>query len=664
MKMASKEFKLEINNLDNFPRSIRWRILFGLIQNDTSNPSDNLFNRNCELLHKQRQTYDDLVKKYFHSSSALAIIGDTEKFPSSPLKKSAQSAATQVKVVCDDPLSLMAKMEETRVKVEKEKDLARKKEQISASRSTIHHPLKHESSSSNIDQSVTAVENRWNDFYTSRETMDIIQKDLDRLPVSHHVYFHQIRTGEVLSYSDSDLLCEDGLQSRKIRSKALSEILFVYARKNFMGYRQGMHEVLSFILMAIEQDLISEKNSNQESEYNGLLSDKFKIHDSYNLFQSIMDNLQKTFESRLERHGLNIVAIIKEWYGDEELATFIETLDVPPQVYCSRWTRLMFSREVKENLVFQLWDEIFFQSAVDNSDHSFLRVLETASASMIILIQSQLLGENDVNEAMHLLMNYPKMDEVGRLIELMRTLLSNQRSGFKPAKIQRTYPVHLQAVYSNHDVEPTVKTSNLPIKFYTADNPHMLHQSSDLNESFDQTNHSGPPYDQARRTLEQIKHGQAWAKVSNSLKDAWHSIDTKLQTMNISTDFKIQSHLDTANHDTVDEQNDHQEGHFEYRDLSSFTPLFEPTKIIEQNSNLSSVKNSGVEEEDDFVGGNNLVGSEKEEASLLLRMDHSLSDLRSFINLSGDKVPGYVLDAVTNLESLRDELKSKYVDKL
>lgn len=656
MKVTSKEFKLDITHL---PRSIRWRILFGLIQNDTSNLSDNLYDQNKERIQKQRQAYDDLVKKYFHSSSALAIIGDTEKIPSSSSAKSAQSVTTQVKVVCDDPLSLMAKMEETRVKLEREKDLAKKRERASASRLTaIHHPLKHESSASNIDQQVTTKENRWDDFYTSKETMDLIEKDLDRLPISHHVYFHRIRTGKVLSFSESDLLCEDGLQSRKMRSKLLSEILFVYARKNSMGYRQGMHEVLSLILMAIEQDLVSEEKSN----FDGLLSDKFKIHDSYNLFQSIMDNLQMTFESRLERHGLNIVSIIKEWYGDDDLATFIEELDVPPQVYCSRWTRLIFSREVQENLIFHLWDEIFFQSAVDNIDYSFLRVLETASASMIILKQSQLLGQHDINEAIHLLMNYPRMEEVGQLIDLMRNLLSNQRRGFKPSKIQRTHPVSLPSVYSNHDIAS--ESPNLPVHFCNSHNTPMSHQSSDLNASFDQTNQSAQPLDQARRTLQQIKHGQAWTKVSNGLKDAWQSIDTKLQTMNIAPDLKNHSRSDTVNHDTVEEQNDYQEDHFEYRDLSSFTPLFEPTSILEQNSTLSISNSCGPEDEDDFVGGNNIVESEKDKSSFLLRMDQSISDLRSFINRSGDMIPVYVLDAVNNLESLRDELQSKDIYKL
>lgn len=654
--MTSKESHLEMTNLDKFPRSIRWRILFGLLENDLSNLSDNLFNKNMGRIQKQHQSYDDLVKKYFHSSSALAIIGETEKTPSSSLTKSAHSAPTQVKVVCDDPLSLMAKMEEKKVKVEKEKDLAKKRERALASRSIGHHPLKHDAASNKIDQHVTTLENRWNDFYTSKETMDLIEKDLDRLPISHHVYFHQIRTGMVLSNSDNHLLCEDGLRSRKMRSKVLSEMLFVYARKSSLGYRQGMHEVLSFILMAIEQDLLLDKNTNQDSNYDGLLSDKFKIHDSYNLFESIMDNLQKTFESRLERHGLNIVTIIKEWYGDEDLATFIQGLDVPPQVYCSRWTRLMFSREVNETLVFQLWDEIFFQSAVDKSDNSFLRVLETASASMIILIESQLLGENDDNEAIHLLMNYPRMEDVNKLIDLMRNLLSNQRTGFQPRKIQRTNSVTLQSGYYNDGIVPKAESANVP-HFYNVHSAHIPYQGSELNVMNGQTDNSGQPYDQARRTLQQIKHGQAWTKVSNGLKDAWQSIDTKLQTMHFSTDFKIHSRLDTSNQDTMEEQNNYQEDHFEYRDLSSVTPLFDEP-ILEQNASLS-IANSVEPEEDNFVGGNNIVQNEKDETSFLLRMDHSLSDLRSFINLSGDEIPEYVLDAVTELESLRDEMRSK-----
>eukprot|EP01083_Nonionella_stella_P171271 584725_1 len=58
---------------------------------------------------------------------------------------------------------------------------------------------------------------RWNEFYSSKEIMDIIYKDLDRLPINHHIYFHQRKTNQVIQITDDNWNPEDtaSMKSRR-----------------------------------------------------------------------------------------------------------------------------------------------------------------------------------------------------------------------------------------------------------------------------------------------------------------------------------------------------------------------------------------------------------------------------------------------------------------
>ena len=92
-----------------------------------------------------------------------------------------------------------------------------------------------------------------------------------------------------------------------------------------------------------------------------------------------------------------------------------------------------------------------------------MNVLETTAASMIILIQDKLIPtpaamayqdgsmyyqsydngfdgiDDGEHEPMHLLMNYPRMDDITHLVEIFQKPMASQRSGSKPSKIQMAH---------------------------------------------------------------------------------------------------------------------------------------------------------------------------------------------------------------------------------
>ena len=128
-------------------------------------------------------------------------------------------------------------------------------------------------------------------------------------------------------------------------------------------------------------------------------------------------------------------------------------MPVPPQLYFAKWVRLMFGREVDGGIkeVLCLWDA-FIELACANStakdsadkihdvpvEISLLDVLKTSAAAMIILIRDKLLapsmgydgqptGEPDPNVGIGYLMNYPPLQDIEPLIELVKSLMWKER---------------------------------------------------------------------------------------------------------------------------------------------------------------------------------------------------------------------------------------------
>jgi hypothetical protein len=143
-----------------------------------------------------------------------------------------------------------------------------------------------------------------------------------------------------------------------------------------------------------------------------------------------------------------IVSKIRFVARDEALFGQVLCMPVPPQIYFAKWVRLMFGREVQGGMkhVMRLWDCFFdLASSIERREENvsislaLMNVLETAAASMIILIRDKLLkpsmamdgtwtGEPDPNEGIAYLMNYPPIEDIDNLIKVISSLLLKEKS--------------------------------------------------------------------------------------------------------------------------------------------------------------------------------------------------------------------------------------------
>jgi hypothetical protein len=438
---------------------------------------------------------------------------------------------------------------------------------------------------------------RWADYYSTREVLDVIEKDLNRLPQDHYTIYHEWKqynddelirnrldgvsvtppttinssdssnpdaappsstsastkkSGErktggnrrqsnkfggsfklntsfnfgnnnnnskdpnnpnnniwsnLMSKEDTTTLNTDADttpaastedHSRKERADRLSQLLFVYAREHpEIGYRQGMHEILSFILLALEMDILEQsvkkENDNwkrdimemrRSSNKGGmagvdssgqivvirLLDQNYLLHDAFALFECIMSALAPAYDAipggeeatsailekakrergdtPMEHMTSCIVSKIRFVARDEALFGQVLCMPVPPQIYFAKWVRLMFGREVQGGMkhVMRLWDCFFdLASSIERREENvsislaLMNVLETAAASMIILIRDKLLkpsmamdgtwtGEPDPNEGIAYLMNYPPIENIDNLIKVISSLLLKEKS--------------------------------------------------------------------------------------------------------------------------------------------------------------------------------------------------------------------------------------------
>jgi TBC1 domain family protein 5 len=233
-------------------------------------------------------------------------------------------------------------------------------------------------------------------------------------------------------------------------------MLQVYAKQHaHVGYRQGMHELISYCLMAIEKDMLVNESSQQEPTE--LLRPEFLRHDAFGIFEAIMQQLGQAYdvktstnaESPMEHMAKSVLLYIRDACGEMALYQRLISLNCPPELYCTRWLRLLFSREVQGyNNVLLLWD-IFFDlcstaqcplTSLSPSRYTrpgvtpplklgnfqLMVVLEATAASMILLQRASLLNTEEGNEAdaIHRLMNVLPLKNI---LPLTATLLSLMR---------------------------------------------------------------------------------------------------------------------------------------------------------------------------------------------------------------------------------------------
>uniref|UniRef100_A0A093V0L0 TBC1 domain family member 5 n=1 Tax=Talaromyces marneffei PM1 TaxID=1077442 RepID=A0A093V0L0_TALMA len=181
-------------------------------------------------------------------------------------------------------------------------------------------------------------------------------------------------------FQDVERCLQDNCFFREPSTKSMMlDILFVYSKLNpDLGYRQGMHELLAPILWVVERDAVTQSSkhipvdtTDDESVMLQLLDANYIESDSFNLFCSVMQ-VARSFYEHTDNRPVNgeaemapIVArsefIHNEllMVADHELAIHLNTIEILPQIFLTRWIRLLFGREFSFDDTLLIWDLLF-----------------------------------------------------------------------------------------------------------------------------------------------------------------------------------------------------------------------------------------------------------------------------------------------------------------
>ena len=270
------------------------------------------------------------------------------------------------------------------------------------------------------------------------DDQEVIKKDVARLDPIHAQHYHSRLNWTRHEEGLDPLTYEESLQTRNTR---LIQLLQHYASISGNCYYQGMHELCSYILFVMEMDLFDLETSPQP-EFDYLLDEDSTLNDAFVLFESIMVLLGRCYEES-DSMSNSIVAKIPYVARDKDLYNHIQAIPMSHEVYCARWVRLMFGREVRGwRNVLSLWD-IFFDLTTEDASILSMdvsrytrpglenplklgtweldQVLEMTGAAMIWLKRKELLSRQ-AEDAMELLVNYEPLESAA---PLLGTLLSS-----------------------------------------------------------------------------------------------------------------------------------------------------------------------------------------------------------------------------------------------
>lgn len=225
-------------------------------------------------------------------------------------------------------------------------------------------------------------------------------------------------------------------KSLRSRNAALIQVLHIYCNQHGF-YHQGMHEICSFIMLAIEIDLFDQETSQKES-FECVLTSLSLLSDTYNLFEALMVPLGKCYEESAQMSN-SIVAKLPYVACNKELYNHVQAVPVSHEIYCAKWLRLMFSREVQSwQNVFRLWDVLFDLSSkdpsiisTDISEHEELQLLDTwdltevlemTGASLLWLKRGELLSQN-IESMVEILVGCQPLDDIDPLIDTLKSSL-------------------------------------------------------------------------------------------------------------------------------------------------------------------------------------------------------------------------------------------------
>ncbi|KAJ2456751.1 hypothetical protein GGF42_003083, partial [Coemansia sp. RSA 2424] len=216
--------------------------------------------------------------------------------------------------------------------------------------------------------------------------------------------------------------------------RLLADILFVYSKlHSSLKYRQGMHELLAPILMAVDRDSVQCERGDGVFFIEQVLDRRFVEHDAFAVFDRLMriclpwyqapsltsPRLRPAYrpgaggERQLAAEAAKLhTPIIAQCHQmmeklasvEPQLAGHLQRLDIEPQLFGIRWYRLLFSREFsKLSDVFELWDILLADSGMDN-----LRLAEWVGIVFLLANRRQLL-QGDYADNLSTLLHLPPL---------------------------------------------------------------------------------------------------------------------------------------------------------------------------------------------------------------------------------------------------------------
>ncbi|KAM5430769.1 hypothetical protein McanMca71_005155 [Microsporum canis] len=249
----------------------------------------------------------------------------------------------------------------------------------------------------------------------------------------------------------------------------LLDILFVFVKLNpDLGYRQGMHELLAPILWVVTQDAIDTQTLNEDTAFAACgeealmlqcLDPTYIEHDSFILFCSVMQTAKEFYEHNdSKNNGGNVEAssIISRSQHihlgllrklDPELADHLVAIEVLPQIFLTRWIRLLFGREFPFEDVLALWDLIIAENVRSS-------LIDMICVSMLLRIRWQLM-EADYSTALSLLLRYPSPEPIKPRIFVLDAVYLEHNTTFEGAS-------YLVTKYSSKPIPQRAQNSMSP----------------------------------------------------------------------------------------------------------------------------------------------------------------------------------------------------------
>ena len=429
-------------DLSALPRSVRWRIQLGLLQEPPPpSPSAAVSSKQCcctleqvtdcnrAVVQQQNDRFKEMVEKHLEEEE------EKEEKANSRTENQAQAAPESASTTTSqmlDPLTAMVMEQEAQKTRKAELYLKYRKERARMKRGLSVEARVIEGESDEVDRAsvrsrrlespavVVVAEVHILTLYfctlTTFSQLVIIEKDLDRLP---HPREEKNPNGAVSP--------RDNTPEHEARVTSLREILYIFAQEHpEIGYRQGMHEIASYLLFVLELE-------HQQYPEHILFNPILPI--CYALLERTLGQLQTAYDASGGKslQQMSIAILGKILQNDPTLYHHLTNNPniPPPPIYCTRWVRLMFSREVVGyESVFQLWD-VFFSYA------NIMHALEIASASRILLLKDALLMPD--SNTLDLLMNVPPLTDITPLTATLQRLM-RQKEGDRPVSVPQIFP--------------------------------------------------------------------------------------------------------------------------------------------------------------------------------------------------------------------------------